>query len=62
MSGTKLIGIKEAKAKLQDELLDLIAKFEKEWDVNVAYVTLHESYRIGGESAYTAGVEVRVEV
>lgn len=54
--------IKEAKLKLQDELLDLIRCFEEEFGVNVTHIILQEYYRTGREPAYTAGVEVRVEV
>lgn len=56
------VGIKEAKLKLQDELLDLISKFEKEWDVNVYTIDMQKDRTIGERMNHTVYVRIGVEV
>ena len=54
--------IKTAKTKLQDDLLDLIAKFEKEWGVGVAELILRKERILGDEVPYTSAIVIRVLV
>lgn len=54
--------IKEAKLKLQDELLDLIAKFEKEWDADVYAIGLEKRHPVGDKLPNTVYVIVGVQV
>lgn len=54
--------IKEAKAKLQDDLLDLIAKFEKEWDADVYAIGLVKQHTVGDKLPNTVYVIVGVQV
>lgn len=55
-------GIKEAKAKLQEELLDLIVKFEKEWDANVYTIDMQKDRIVGDRIFRTVYLRVGVEV
>ena len=55
-------GIKEAKAKLQEELLDLIVKFEKEWDANVFTIDMQKDRIVGDRIFRTVYLRVGVEV
>lgn len=55
-------GIKEAKARLQAELLDLIVKFEKEWDANVYCVDLHKDRAVGDRIQHTVYLQIGVEI
>lgn len=55
-------GIKEAKARLQAELLDLIVKFEKEWDANVYCVDLHKDRAVGDRIKHTVYLQIGVEI
>lgn len=55
-------GIKDAKVKLQDELLDLIANFEKEWDANVYCIDMQKDRIVGERINRTVYLLVGVEV
>lgn len=55
-------GIKEAKLKLQDELLDLIVKFEKEYNVNVYCIDMQKDRIVGDRIPRTVYVRVGVEI
>lgn len=53
-------GIKEAKAKLQDELFILLANFEAKSGVHVTAILLHDSIDL--QNPHIVDVEVRVEI
>lgn len=54
--------IKTAKLKLQEELLDLIVKFEKEWDANVYCIDMQKDRIVGERINRTVYLRVGVEV
>lgn len=55
-------GIKEAKAKLQDALLDLIRCFEEQWDANVYTIDMQKDRIVGERINHTVYVRIGVEV
>ena len=54
--------IKDAKAKLQDDLLDLISKFEEEYDVNVFAIEMQKERTMGDRIPRTTYVTVLAQV
>lgn len=62
MSGASMEEFRADKCRLQDSLLDLLAKFETQWGVRVSEVVLVKTYRLNSEFSHIAGVTLKVEV
>lgn len=62
MSGASMEEFRADKCRLQDSLLDLLAKFETQWGVRVSEVVLVKTYRRNCEFPNIAGITLKVEV